>query len=169
MSRPHFERVLGRKELYRIDIQSAQGFISILGSLASMISASVDIFNLKKPDEPLSNEEKADILLARGRGSTQAPSQVTLRALMVIPERYLDPIRSRLEQFDRDYQTVLTTEGTVMIELKITFDTIANQVCNLLELIKRHNGGELPGGDPFYQELTTTFGCESRPSIFART
>lgn len=153
-----------------MDASTIAQIISSAGSIAAMVSASIDGFKLfrgRDTDNITITEDFRDRVIVAHKVSLAAPVLPSLEsAIRKIPDRYLGRIRDRLVSHDEDYQIIIGDTGTTIIDVKKANDVVGRDVCELLRLIKKHNGEELPDDDPFYEELWITFACEKRSSIF---
>jgi hypothetical protein len=140
--------------------------ISAAGSLASMVDASISGYKLfrKSDTAELGYDYRAYIANARAKSPVASPSPTSQDAIKKVPIRYLEPIRNRLIAYENDYLALIGDPGSTEIEMKKTLAIVSKDVCSLLQLIKRHNSGELPD-DPLFKELWNTFSCDKRAGI----
>lgn len=122
--------------------------IQILSWLAGISSAGMNAYRLAKDRSQVRPAEPEE--------------EAILQALQSIPQGVLDAVRERIEKTTSRYEGMIR-RGAPVDEIDGAWDRVGFEVCGLLEILKKHNDGDLPDEDLF-SELWRSFGCEKRGS-----
>lgn len=135
--------------------------LGAFGSLASMLSL---YFNLRAEGREIAADETRIILKAAEDGESEASDEKLSEQLVtIISKSFLDSAIERIERAEDRFGKAIQDRRYTPAQLDQEADIAKIEVCEMLQLIKDHNEGQLPESQNDYLDsMSRQFKCDEK-------